>query len=72
MLKTENIHYHTGNKKILQGITASFEAGKFHIIVGPNGCGKSTFLKVFSGELKPQQGIVEYDGENVLQINKSA
>lgn len=71
MLKTENIHYAVGNKKILQGISTSFEAGLFHVIVGPNGCGKSTFLKVFSGELKPQQGVVEYYNENVFAIPKN-
>ncbi|MGE5106375.1 MAG: heme ABC transporter ATP-binding protein [Sphingobacteriales bacterium] len=72
MLKTENIYYRVGNKKILQGITTSFESELFHVIVGPNGCGKSTFLKVFSGELKPQEGTVSYDGENVFHISKSS
>lgn len=71
MLKTENIQYAVGNKKILQGISTSFKEGLFHVIVGPNGCGKSTFLKVFSGELKPQEGTVKYDEENVLAIHKN-
>src|SRR5262245_16300086 len=71
MLRAENIFYGVGSKKILQGITTSFEPGLFHVIVGPNGSGKSTFLKVFSGELKPQQGTVSYNGENILHINKN-
>lgn len=71
MLKTGNIHYAVGNKKILQGISTSFEQGLFHVIVGPNGCGKSTFLKVFSGELKPQEGTVTYNDENVFAIPKN-
>ena len=67
MLKTENIHYSVDSKKILQGITTDFEPGLFHVIVGPNGSGKSTFLKVFSGELKPQQGNILYNDENVFK-----
>ena len=71
MLRTENIHYSVGSKKILQGITIDFEPGLFHVIVGPNGSGKSTFLKVFSGELKPQQGNILYNNENISRINKN-
>ena len=71
MLRTENIHYGVGSTKILQGISVDFEPGLFHVIVGPNGSGKSTFLKVFSGELKPQQGNISYNGENILHINRT-
>src|SRR5437868_7504993 len=71
MVKIENIHYGIGHKAILNGITTGFEQGSFHVILGPNGSGKSTFLKVFSGELKPQQGNVLYDEANVFQLNKT-
>jgi iron complex transport system ATP-binding protein len=70
MLRTENIHYHIGTKKILTGISIDFEPGLFHVILGPNGSGKSTFLKVFSGEQKPQQGMVRYDNDNAFRLNK--
>lgn len=70
MLRVENIHYSVGSKKILKGITTTFEPGLFHVIVGPNGSGKSTFLKIFSGELKPQQGDILYNNENVFKISK--
>lgn len=71
MLRTENIYYSVGHKKIIKGISTTFAEAQFHVIVGPNGCGKSTFLKVFSGELKPQEGKVEYDGQDVFQIPKN-
>ena len=71
MLSTRNIHYQAGGKKILQGIDVDFEPGSFHVIVGPNGCGKSTFLKVFSGELKPREGTVTYDGKDVFKMDKA-
>jgi iron complex transport system ATP-binding protein len=72
MLKVENVQYHAGKKEILRGISADFAPGLFHVIVGPNGSGKSTFLKVFSGELKPQQGNVLYNDEDVFHLHKTA
>ena len=71
MLEVRDIRYHVGKKEILRGIDTRFEAGLFHVIVGPNGCGKSTFLKIFSGELVPSKGIVLYEGANISDINKT-
>ena len=72
MLSVHDIHYSTGGKEILKGISTEFASEQFHVIVGPNGSGKSTFLKVFSGELKPQQGKILYDEEDAFKIDKAA
>lgn len=71
MLSVQNIKYHAGGKEIIDGISTSFEPGLFHVIVGPNGSGKSTFLKIFSGDLKPQLGKVLYDGQDVFKLDKT-
>lgn len=71
MLSLTDIKYHVGKKEILNGISTDFEPGLFHVIVGPNGSGKSTFLKVFSGELKPQHGNVLYDAKNIFHLAKT-
>jgi iron complex transport system ATP-binding protein len=71
MLSIEDIKYNAGNKEIIKGINTVFEPGLFHVIVGPNGSGKSTFLKIFSGELKPQRGKVLYDGQDVFSLDKT-
>jgi iron complex transport system ATP-binding protein len=71
MLKANNIHYSAGGKKILKGITAQFEPGLFHVILGPNGSGKSSFLKIFSGELRPQSGEIFYADRNIAEIDKT-
>lgn len=70
MLKTEDIHYHIGKKKILNGISAEFNPGEFNMILGPNGSGKSTFLKIFSGEINQYGGSVLYDGEKISHHKK--
>jgi iron complex transport system ATP-binding protein len=70
MLDVKNISYQTGNKKILHDICACFGPGLLHVIVGPNGSGKSTLLKIISGEIKPQEGAVNYDNKLIAQIDK--
>lgn len=72
MLSISNTKYTIGHTHIINGISINFEPGKFHVIVGPNGSGKSTFLKIFSGEIKPQQGMVQYDNTPLLQLDKIA
>ena len=47
----------------LDHVSASFESGKVHALVGKNGSGKSTLLKIFSGAQPATQGEILLDGE---------
>ncbi|MBQ3106823.1 MAG: ATP-binding cassette domain-containing protein, partial [Eggerthellaceae bacterium] len=51
-----------GKDVFVQGLSACFERGKVTSIIGPNGCGKSTTVKIIDGFLRPQQGRVFVDG----------
>src|SRR6266436_7694880 len=42
----------------LRGITAEFDAGKFHVILGDNGAGKTTLLRALAGLAHPTRGTV--------------
>ncbi len=72
MLSVEKLTYSIGSKHIINGIDTVFKPGMFHVIVGPNGSGKSTFLKIFSGDIKPQTGSVWYDDAYIFHLEKSA
>jgi iron complex transport system ATP-binding protein len=72
MLKTKNIQYSIGKKKILNDISVEFNAGEFNMILGPNGSGKSTFLKIFSGEINNYSGTVLYSNKNISDQKKEA
>ncbi|MDR0293997.1 MAG: ATP-binding cassette domain-containing protein [Oscillospiraceae bacterium] len=47
-----------GEKRVLENVSHTFEAGKIHGVMGPSGCGKTTLLHILLGLLKPDAGTV--------------
>lgn len=58
-IEIEGLYYRIGNKDILKDINLVLEEGRFLGIVGPNGGGKTTLLKIILGILKPSGGSVK-------------
>ena len=50
----------------MEGVDTRFGDGDFYAIMGANGCGKTTLLRLIGGLLTPQEGEVCLDGKNVL------
>ncbi|PWW42253.1 MULTISPECIES: ABC transporter ATP-binding protein [Paenibacillus] len=50
---------------VLDGLSLTVEQGEFVAIVGPSGCGKSTLFHIIGGLLKPQEGQILMNGQNV-------
>lgn len=48
------------------------ESGKIHGIIGGNGCGKTTLCKLIMGILKPDQGVLDYEGLELRKITMTA
>jgi ABC-type multidrug transport system ATPase subunit len=53
-----------GRFAALRGITAEFDAGKFHVILGDNGAGKTTLLRALAGLAQPTRGTISILGKN--------
>ena len=65
MFVVEDLSFSYDKKKVLNGFSCHFEAGRSYGLSGPSGIGKSTFCKILSGQLAPQKGSLSLNGENV-------
>lgn len=65
MLAVENINLVYSYKHVLKDVSAEFESGKVHLVLGENGAGKSTLAKILCGDLKPTSGRILLDGKVV-------
>jgi branched-chain amino acid transport system ATP-binding protein len=65
MLEVHDVHSYYGNIHALKGISITVDEGEIVTLIGANGAGKSTTLKTISGLLKPRQGKVILEGEDL-------
>ncbi|NMP33228.1 ABC-F family ATPase [Thalassotalea sp. M1531] len=64
MITTSNITMQFGAEPLFENISAKFGNGNRYGLIGANGCGKSTFMKILSGELAPSSGNVSITAGN--------
>ncbi len=67
-INTENLSIAYEEKFIVKGLDMCIPKGKITTIIGPNGCGKSTLLKAVGRILKPKDGIVYLNGEDIHNL----
>ncbi|PKR78054.1 ABC transporter ATP-binding protein [Halalkalibacillus sediminis] len=84
MLQATNVSLRFPDRKLFEDVSIKFNKGNCYGLIGANGAGKSTFLKILSGEIEPQEGHVSagkderiavlkqdhfaYDEEEALQV----
>ncbi len=59
MISARNITLAYGKRVLFDEVNISFQKGNCYGVIGANGAGKSTFLKILSGEIEPNKGVVE-------------
>jgi len=67
LLEIENIHTYYGHIHALKGISLDVNKGEIVTLIGANGAGKSTMLKTTSGLLRPRQGSIRLEGEDLTR-----
>ena len=68
MISTTNVSLRYGKRILFEDVTAKFLPGNCYGLIGANGAGKSTFLKILSGELEPNTGSVELPAGQRLAV----
>jgi len=72
MLSTSNISLRYGKRVLFEDVTIKFAPGNCYGLIGANGAGKSTFLKILSGEIDPTSGKVEITpGERMAVLKQN-
>ena len=69
-LEIKNLHVSVEGKEILKGVNLELNTNEFHVIMGPNGTGKSTLASTIMGHYKYEvtEGEILLDGEDVLSM----
>lgn len=65
MLEVSGLTHEYGSLRVLDGISFAAQEGEFIALVGPNGCGKTTLLRLIAGLEKPSGGTITIDGRPV-------
>src|ERR1051326_5091430 len=72
MISVNNVSLSFGKRVLFDEVNISFTKGNCYGIIGANGAGKSTFLKVLSGEIEPNKGRVEITpGERMAVLKQN-
>ena len=66
MISTANITMQFGAKPLFEDISVKFGNGNRYGLIGANGCGKSTFMKILGGDLEPTSGNVSIDVDETI------
>ena len=71
LITTANITMQFGAKPLFENVSVKFGDGNRYGLIGANGCGKSTFMKILGGDLEPTSGNVSVDaGERVGKLRQ--
>lgn len=70
-LQIKNLHVEVEGQEILKGVNLELNTNEFHVIMGPNGTGKSTLVSTIMGHYKYKvtEGEILLDGEDVLKMS---
>ncbi|WP_299086822.1 ATP-binding cassette domain-containing protein [uncultured Metabacillus sp.] len=72
MIQVTNVSLRYGDRKLFEDVNIKFTPGNCYGLIGANGAGKSTFLKILSGEIEPQTGDVSMaPGERLAVLKQN-
>jgi phospholipid/cholesterol/gamma-HCH transport system ATP-binding protein len=70
IVEVRDVHYSIGGRAIFTGLSLQIARGRITAIMGPSGTGKTTLLKLITGQLKPDKGQVLFDGIDVASLSR--
>ncbi len=72
LVRVRGLHYSIGQRRIFDGIDLDIERGGVTAVMGPSGTGKTTLLRLITGQLFADRGTVEVEGQDVASLDREA
>jgi phospholipid/cholesterol/gamma-HCH transport system ATP-binding protein len=72
LVRIRGLSFSHGTRRILDNVDLDIRRGSVTAVMGPSGTGKTTLLKLICGQLRPDAGHIEVDGEPVHALSQSA
>jgi len=69
LVRIRGLKFSRGSKAIFKGVDIDIPRGSVTAIMGPSGTGKTTLLKLIGGQLRPDAGTIEVDGQDVHALS---
>lgn len=71
IVEVRDVHYSIGGRAIFSGLNLQIARGRITAIMGPSGTGKTTLLRLITGQIRPTRGQVLFDGIDVCSLSTS-
>lgn len=68
LIEIRDLHYSVGGRSIFAGLNLSIARGRITALMGPSGTGKTTLLRLMTGQIKPTSGQILFDGIDVSAL----
>ena len=68
LVEIRDVHYSIGGRSVFSGLNLSIPRGRITALMGPSGTGKTTLLRLITGQIKPTQGTILFDGIDVSSL----
>ena len=72
LVDIKQVDFAHGQRQIYRQLSLQVPRGKIVAVMGPSGIGKTTLLRLIGGQLRPQQGQIEFAGHNIPTLSRSA
>ena len=71
LVEVRGVHFTLGERVIYKAVDLDIARGRITAIMGPSGTGKTTLLRLISGQWRPGKGTVHFDGAHVAKLSQN-
>jgi phospholipid/cholesterol/gamma-HCH transport system ATP-binding protein len=72
VVRVRGVHFAVNSRPIFEGVDLDIRRGSVTAVMGPSGTGKTTLLRLITGQLRADAGLVEVEGQDVSRLDRAA